>query len=267
MTRFCFLLFFLAPFLFCAQRAIDPDKIRQFNVTINQEDQIVKTQILKDPKKIHIDNEATYMWYTSNQLVETKGGYDGKLLHGYYKAFFFNNQLREMGQMRYGLKHRKWRYWYSNGMLREIITWKNGRKCGAYAIYNDQGMLMARGRFKNDLLSGRFQTFDLNGKVTETKYYRNGTEQAPRASKKKNKSEQPELTKEEKELLKKQKAEEKALKKQQRSEEKARKKSEPAPEQTAPPQDSTQKPNFLKRLFKKKDKEPKVENKPTGASA
>ena len=170
-----------------AQKHVEPDKMKQFNIIVNQEDQIVKTQILKNPKKLHINNDATYLWYSANQLVETKGGYDGKLVHGYYRAFFFTNQLKESGEIRYGLKSKKWRYWYSNGVLREIITWKKGRKNGAYAICNDLGKLMAKGNFKEDQLHGRFYTYDNYGKVSEKKKYKHGEEiiKAPRIKKEK----------------------------------------------------------------------------------
>lgn len=219
------------------QKYAEPDRMKQFNVIINQEEQIVKTQILKDQKKVKLDNDATYVWYTANQLVETKGGYDGKLLHGYYKAFFFSNQLKESGQIRYGLKNKKWRYWYSNGNLREIITWKNGRKNGTYMIYNDQGRLMAKGNFKNDLLHGKFYTYDLNGNITEKKRYKNGEEvvKMPKVKtrrEKKTKNNVPEVQQ---------------------------------PEQMR--QDSTKKENFFQRIFKKKKKESKPETVPTSATA
>src|ERR1043165_6820074 len=101
-TRAHFKLRFLFPLLgfsvlAFSQKQIDPDKIVAFNVTVNFEDYTVKTQMLKDPKKVTIDNELIYLWYNSNKIMETRGGYDGKLLHGYYKSFYPNNQLRESG--------------------------------------------------------------------------------------------------------------------------------------------------------------------------
>lgn len=243
--------------LLSAQKHIEPDKMKQFNVIINQEEQIVKTQILKDQKKVRLDDAATYVWYTANELVETKGGYDGKLLHGYYKAFFFSNQLKESGQIRYGLKNKKWRYWYSNGNLREIITWKKGRKNGAYAIYNDQGKLMAKGNFKNDLLHGKFYTYDPNGKITEKKKYKNG-EEVVKIPKVRTRSQEQETrsqesgTRKQKARDRKQKAKENGTESQQ-------------PEQLQ--QDSTKKENFFQRIFKKKKKEPKTETPPTSATA
>ena len=232
--------------LVSAQKHVEPDKMKQFNIIVNQDEQIVKTQILKNPKKVHLNNDATYLWYTANQLVETKGGYDGKLVHGYYKSFFFTNQLKESGEIRYGLKSKKWRYWYSNGLLREVITWKHGRKNGAYAIYNDLGKLMAKGNFKDDQLHGRFYTYDTYGNVSEKKKYRHGEEviKAPRIKKEK----QPKPLKEKK----------------------AKRKKEPVadqPAETTPQQDSTRKENLFHKFFKRKKKEVKPETTSTTATA
>src|SRR3954471_4133174 len=112
------------------QKPIAPDKIIAFNITVNHDDYTVKTQMLKDPKKIKVDNELSYLWFYSNKIMETKGGYDGKLIHGYYKSFYLNNQLRESGEIKYGVKHHEWRNWYNDGKLKEVSTWKNGRKNG-----------------------------------------------------------------------------------------------------------------------------------------
>lgn len=164
-----------------AQKA--PDEMKYFDITVNYEDYTVKTQMLKDGEKIKTDNELAYLWYKANKIIETKGGYDGRLLHGYYKTFYLNNQLKEQGQIHYGLKNKEWKYWYSNGLLREVITWKNGRKNGIYMMYNDQGKLMATGNFKNDLLDGKFSTYDSYGNVSDTKKYKNGTEVLPKIKK------------------------------------------------------------------------------------
>lgn len=180
-----------------SQKAIDPDKIVAFNVTVNFEDYTVKTQMLKDPKKIKIDNELSYLWFNSNKIIETKGGYDGKLLHGYYKSFYLNNQLRESGEIKYGTKHHEWRNWYSDGKLKEVSTWKNGRKNGKYELYNDYGHLMAQGNFKNDLLHGHFYTYDNFGRIADIKKYKNGNEVVPKQKRQKVKKEPKEKAKKE----------------------------------------------------------------------
>ncbi|MFO0355671.1 MAG: toxin-antitoxin system YwqK family antitoxin [Sphingobacteriaceae bacterium] len=161
---------------FFAQSFTEPSKIKSFNVTVNFPDYTVKTQMLNHTKSFEPKSDLTYMWYEHQKIMETKGGFDGKLIHGTYRSFYLNNQLKEKGEIRYGLKNSKWKYWYNNGNIRESITWKDGTKNGTYCIFNDDGKLMAKGNFKNDKLHGRFYTYDINGKVLEKKRYKEGTE-------------------------------------------------------------------------------------------
>lgn len=199
-----------------SQKYIEPDKLKQFNVTVNYEDNTVKTQMLSHNKDIKVNNERTYMWYASQKIMETKGGYEGKLIHGKYAAFYLNNQLKEQGQIKYGLKNKEWKYWYPDGKLREVITWKNGVKNGSYAIYNDYGQLMAKGNFKNDKLHGKFYTYGVTGNVTEKKVYKNGDEVIPKV-----KVEKP---KKEKKIKEEKPAEEKKVKEPKPKKEKKKKK-------------------------------------------
>ncbi len=177
--------FILISFVVSAQKYTEPDEMKTFNITVNYDDYTVKTQMLKDGEKVKTDNELAYLWYKSNKIIETKGGYDGRLLHGYYKTFYLNNQLKEQGEIKYGLKHKEWKYWYSNGQLREVITWKQGRKYGTYMLYNEYGKLMAKGSFKNDLLNGEFCTYDVMGNKADVKKYKNGIEVPPKVKKQK----------------------------------------------------------------------------------
>jgi len=159
-----------------AQTGIEPYKLKQFNITVNHEDYTVKTQILSQNKSVKINNDRIYLWYVSQKIMETKGGFDGKLIHGIYCAFYLNNQLKEKGQISYGLKHKEWKYWYPDGKLKEVINWKNGVKNGKYYLYNDYGQLMAQSNFKGDKLDGKFYTYAANGNVIEKKCYKRGDE-------------------------------------------------------------------------------------------
>jgi antitoxin component YwqK of YwqJK toxin-antitoxin module len=241
------ILYFILINLIClnsfSQKYTEPDKIKQFNVTVNYDDFTVKTQMLSQNKNVAVNNDLVYMWYGSQKIIETKGGYEGKLIHGKYTAFYLNNQLKEQGQIKYGLKTKEWKYWYSDGKLREVINWKNGKKNGKYVLYNDYGQLMAKSNFKNDKLNGRFYTYGQNGIISEKKRYKNGDEVIPKI--KVEKIKQPKTPKEPK--VKKEK----------------RKKSGEEQKETEP-----KKEFFLKKMFKKKPKSEKniketnvVENK------
>lgn len=159
-----------------AQRFVEPDKMKSFNITVNYPEYTVKTQMLKDAKKITTDAELTYHWYTAQKIMETKGGFDGKLLHGTYRSFYLNDQLFESGEFKYGIKSGEWKNWYPDGKLKEITHWKQGRKNGKYALYSNYGKLMATGTFKNDLLTGTFTTYDASGNVSSKRIYKKGKE-------------------------------------------------------------------------------------------
>ncbi len=181
-----FLLFISFPAF--SQKFVEPEKMKQFNIIVNADDCTIKTQILSHEENITAYNDRTYMWYSSQKIMETMGGFEGKLIHGKYRAFFLNSQLKEQGQLKYGLKDKEWKYWYADGKLREVINWKNGKKSGIYLLYNDNGLLMARGNFRNDKLHGKFFTYDNDNEIRETKRYKNGSEVIQRKKEKKERS-------------------------------------------------------------------------------
>lgn len=252
MKSFLPLLLVFTSALAFAQKFTEPDRIKTFNIVVNYDTYTVKTQMLKDCKKIHVLDDRSYLWCSANKIMETRAGYDGKLLHGYYKSFYFeNSQLRESGKVHYGLKQGEWRFWYADGKLREVITYKKGKKNGAYKLYNDYGSLMAKGRFKKDMLHGRFYTYNNLGSVEAKKTYRHGAEVIARArpqkTKKKNTEPAPEKEKKQKKIkagkkepLKKKKEKAPAPEKQETEGGEAKKKKDPA--------------QWLKDLFKKKQK-------------
>lgn len=168
-----------------AQKFIEPDKLKAFNITVNFDNYTVKTQMLSAPKEIKVNTERTYMWYTSQKIMETVGGYNGRLIHGSYYAFYLNNQLKEQGYVKYGLKNKEWKSWYPDGKLMEIVNWKNGVKNGTYILYNDQGQKMVKSNFKNDKLDGKFISYGPSGNIIEKKKFKQGVEVLPPVKKEK----------------------------------------------------------------------------------
>lgn len=249
------ILFVLLTGLAFAQKFTEPDKMKTFNIVVNYDTYTVKTQMLKDIKKIRVLDDRTYMWCSANKIFETRAGYDGKLLHGYYKSFYFeNSQLRESGKINYGLKTGEWRYWYADGRLKEIITYKKGSKNGKYELYNDYGKRMASGRFKNDLLHGHFYTYNNQGTVEAKKTYRHGMEVLPTVKPAKVKKQRPDtVAKKEKKLKKAKEKKEPAA-----APEKKKKEKKSASKQQGDTLDQpAQKKSFgqkVKELFKKKEK-------------
>lgn len=199
---------------FYSQKFTEPSKLKQFNITVNHEDCTIKTQMLCENKRITPNPELAYLWYSTQKIIETKGGFDGKLLHGYYRSFYLNDQLKEQGQLKYGLKNGKWKYWYSDGKIKEAITWRNGKKHGEYYLYNDYGQLMAKGSFKYNKLHGKFYTYGLNGIITEKKKYKNGEEIIPKV---KTERITPEQKRSKKESSKKEQKDKQKIKKDRKS--------------------------------------------------
>ena len=220
-----------------SQKGTEPSRFKQFNITVNAEGHTIKTQMLSCNKDIKLNNERVYLWYGSQKIMETKGGYAGKLIHGYYRDFYLNSQLKEQGEIRYGLKNKEWKYWYPDGNLREVICWKNGVKNGTYILYNDYGQIMAKGKFRKDKLHGKFYTYGPTGKIIDTKKYNKGDEMPAKlkpVKSKKTASVSPDTKP----------VKEKTIKE---------KKAKPVTKKTKARQDSTaKKPSFFDRVFKKK---------------
>lgn len=157
-----------------AQKCVEPSKLETLRITLQLDDQIVSTQVLRLNKNIRVKQDKYYMWYNTLNLKITQGGYDGRLIHGTYVSFYLNRQLKEKGELQYGLKTNKWQSWYSNGSIREVVNWKNGLKKGKYFLYNEGGELIAKGHFKKDKLNGKFFTYDSNGKILDVRVYIRG---------------------------------------------------------------------------------------------
>ncbi|MBI4946041.1 MAG: hypothetical protein HY840_06535 [Bacteroidetes bacterium] len=161
-----------------------PDKKKaKFTVHISEDKGNIDAEVLYKTKGLAAAKEnKMYYWYSPNQIMETKGGYSGRLLHGNYSSFYGNNNLKEKGQFSKGLKSGKWTKWYDNGKLMEITNWKGSEKNGKYKLYNDQGEIVLEARFKNDKLSGKSTSYHL-GKVLDVKRYKDGNEVPPKPEK------------------------------------------------------------------------------------
>jgi hypothetical protein len=161
--------------LFCATGMRAGDKQSTYQVYINAPDQSIRANVMSSNIKIDADPGRTYHWYAFNKVIETKGGYDGKLLHGEYSSFYLNSNLKEKGQFRKGLKHGKWISWYDNGSIKDITMWKNGEKNGIYRSFTSNGEPVLEARFADDKIHGKVTSFE-NGKILSIRKYRKGKE-------------------------------------------------------------------------------------------
>lgn len=154
-------------------------KKETYPVNINNTHFTERVEIFSDEVKVKPEEDLTYHWYAYNKVMKTDGGYEGKLLHGEYAAFYLNNNLKEKGKFRKGLKHGKWISWYDNGKIMEITSWDNGKKDGPYRSYNTIGEPVLIANFRDGKLHGKSTSY-LDGKILSEKKYRNGEEVIPK---------------------------------------------------------------------------------------
>ena len=72
-------------------------------------------------------------------MNETEGGYSGELLHGDFRSFHSNGQLKSQGEFSKGLKQGEWKAWDETGRLTEVEKWSNGRKHGLCKYFTIAG--------------------------------------------------------------------------------------------------------------------------------
>ncbi|MGL5890720.1 MAG: hypothetical protein ACRC3B_12585, partial [Bacteroidia bacterium] len=100
-------IFFLLLMLFPVITAYSRDKDFQdktYTVYLNFPAYSVRASVLHSNGKAKPREGYTYYWFASNSIQQTENGFDGKLLHGEYKAFYLNNALKESGEFSNGLK-------------------------------------------------------------------------------------------------------------------------------------------------------------------
>lgn len=154
----------------------NPEKPKKtFSASISKRDTTIKADVLSDRSDFTPSEGLTYHWFASNKILETKGGYDGRLLHGSYTSFYGNKNLRQKGKFSRGLKQGKWINWYSDGRINEVSHWRNGMKNGKFVLYNMEGKVMLITNFLNDKLHGKMISYENGKKLSETRY-RNGNE-------------------------------------------------------------------------------------------
>ncbi len=123
MKKILFLLFLLLSISAAAQKMPDSgfDKVR-----IAENDKTILAEIIPVNKNPKANPTLYYYWYSANVIHLTQGGFSGKLLNGSYDEFYANNNLKQQGNFKKGLKDGVWKSWDENGTLTQVSTWKNG---------------------------------------------------------------------------------------------------------------------------------------------
>ena len=142
-------------------------------IILNYADFTVYANILATENNIKVSDNLYYYWFSANDIKRTRGGYDGKLLHGVYTEFYLNKNLKEKGQFRYGLKNKEWKSWYINGEYKEICDWSKGKRKGNCRLFNEDGKLSEERSYRDDLLHGKCINYT-KGSDPEILKYKNG---------------------------------------------------------------------------------------------
>lgn len=195
-------LFIIIILLFC-QLIYSQNYFRKFKdldkqrVSIVGDDFSVEADVIKpeEERKIKANDLRRYTWFVNNQIQNTQGGYDSKLMHGLYVAKYANKSLKEKGEYRYGLKKGVWKQWYENGDLKLVARWKKGDLYGKFIQFNNNNEIQKTGRYKKGNLHGAIINYN-HGKATSVTYYKNGIVQESKVSKKESNTSKTALTKE-----------------------------------------------------------------------
>jgi antitoxin component YwqK of YwqJK toxin-antitoxin module len=154
-----------------AQQSINID-YQTREMIVNKGDTITRVRILVENPTIKANQERLYAWYQKQVILETRGSWAGKLLHGRYETFYPNHNLLEQGEYRNGYKVGEWSKWYPNGEIAERINWKNGLADGCFERYDNNGDLVEQGKYKQGEIHGLVISYK-DGKRTKSRY-RNG---------------------------------------------------------------------------------------------
>jgi len=159
-----------------------PKNSKTYTVYVNCEDCSIHADVLFESANIHPKIGYTYYWYTDNEIKNTDGGFDGKLLHGEYKSFYLNKNLKEEGMFLYGLKDGIWKTWFPNGKIHEIVHYKKSRMHGDCEEYDENGNMVSKSNFKNGVLNGKMISYK-KGNVDTVMVYKKGEAVPAKSSK------------------------------------------------------------------------------------
>lgn len=150
--------------------------------TVNLEEVTLRFAAIDGEVNVRPNNDLTYHWYRANKVLQTQGGFDGRLLHGEYQEFYLNKNLKSKGSFVKGLRIGEWKAWYDNGQLKEIRNFKDGRLHGAFFQFDREGRLQLESRYKRGVLHGTTRSY-AGGKLLSEREYRKGVEKEAKKKK------------------------------------------------------------------------------------
>lgn len=126
------------------------------SVFVKNVTETIRAELLSyDSRPIRIRSDRFYYWFKAQKILHTQGGFGGRVLDGKYTAYFPDNNLKETGYFRAGLKIGKWQCWFVNGQLMEETSWRRGLKSGNYIKYNTDKLIELKGKYRKDKFFGK----------------------------------------------------------------------------------------------------------------
>ena len=149
-------------------------KLPKQKIPVQYDSYYAYVELLEEDKIKKVDNTLFYYWLKAKEIHISRGGYEGKLLHGEYSAFYNNDNIKEQGHFNKGLKHGTWKEWFPSGEMKSMSEWKNGMLHGTVKYYDEYGKLVSCKQYKNDKAHGKHYTCSDSAMVITR--YRNGKE-------------------------------------------------------------------------------------------
>jgi hypothetical protein len=154
---------------------------KNYTVDVNTSDGYARVTVINKKPNFKPKSKVFYYWYAYGKIMSTMEGYDGHLLNGIYTCFYDNNNLKEKGFFKKGLKVGRWKAWFENGALKEESNWCAGLRNGLTVTYNEDGSVESIENYKNGIYNGKVIQYE-SGQVTSTQFYKNGVEYTPKHS-------------------------------------------------------------------------------------
>ncbi|HSY61324.1 MAG TPA: hypothetical protein VK796_05575 [Cytophaga sp.] len=125
-----------------------------------------------DGNEINANEDKYYYWFAQNDIKKTRGGYDGKLLHGDYIVYYPNKDLCTKGLFKYGLKTGSWKSWYQGGEIKSKEKWRKGEIIGTAYFYLPNGKIQSVRKSLDHKGSAIVWDYNEQGKLLSKKYYK-----------------------------------------------------------------------------------------------
>lgn len=155
-----------------AQNFKDPTIGISNRVYVQYTDSLVEAFCYRGEKKIKTRDDLFYYWCAAQDIKHTRGGYEGKILHGAYIMFYYNKDLLTKGNFKYGLKQGEWKSWHRGGEIKSKEVWKKGVLVGKTYYYNNKGKIQKESNIKQRSGNGYVKLYGEDGLLHSKHIYK-----------------------------------------------------------------------------------------------